>query len=52
MANIKAEQTNPKEEGAGLTHLDTLKKLRIVIRAAQRHSTSIEKQCGVSDAQL
>jgi len=33
-------------------HLDTLKKLRIVIRAAQRHSAWIEKQCGVSGAQL
>lgn len=33
-------------------HMDALKKLRIVIRAAQRHSTWIEKQCGVSGAQL
>ncbi|WP_019142845.1 MarR family winged helix-turn-helix transcriptional regulator [Noviherbaspirillum massiliense] len=33
-------------------HLHTLKKLRIVIRAAQRHSAWIEKQCGVSGAQL
>ncbi|TFW07393.1 MarR family transcriptional regulator [Oxalobacteraceae bacterium OM1] len=33
-------------------HLDTLKKLRIVIRAAQRHSAWVEKQCGVSGAQL
>jgi DNA-binding MarR family transcriptional regulator len=33
-------------------YLDTLKKLRIVIRAAQRHSAWIEKQCGVSGAQL
>lgn len=33
-------------------HLDALKKLRIVIRAAQRHSAWIEKQCGVSGAQL
>jgi DNA-binding MarR family transcriptional regulator len=32
--------------------LDALKKLRIVIRAAQRHSAWIEKQCGVSGAQL
>jgi MarR family transcriptional regulator, organic hydroperoxide resistance regulator len=37
---------------AELPHLDTLKKLRIVIRAAQRHSAWIEKQCGVSGAQL
>lgn len=33
-------------------HLAALKKLRIVIRAAQRHSAWIEKQCGVSGAQL
>jgi DNA-binding MarR family transcriptional regulator len=33
-------------------HLEALKKLRIVIRAAQRHSAWIEKQCGVSGAQL
>ena len=33
-------------------YLETLKKLRIVIRAAQRHSAWIEKQCGVSGAQL
>jgi DNA-binding MarR family transcriptional regulator len=33
-------------------HVDVLKKLRIVIRAAQRHSAWIEKQCGVSGAQL
>lgn len=37
---------------APLGHLDTLKKIRIVIRAAQRHSAWIEKQCGVSGAQL
>jgi DNA-binding MarR family transcriptional regulator len=37
------------EEPADLT---TLKKLRIVIRAAQRHSAWIEKQCGVSGTQL
>jgi len=32
--------------------LETLAKLRIVIRAAQRHSAAIQKQCGVSGAQL
>jgi DNA-binding MarR family transcriptional regulator len=32
--------------------LDILKKLRIVIRAAQRHSLWVEKQCGVGSAQL
>ncbi|HJU72070.1 MAG TPA: MarR family transcriptional regulator [Paucimonas sp.] len=33
-------------------HLDILKKLRVVIRAAQRHSQWIEKQCGITGAQL
>ncbi|HYD94574.1 MAG TPA: MarR family transcriptional regulator [Noviherbaspirillum sp.] len=32
--------------------MEALKKLRIVIRAAQRHSNWIEKQCGVTGAQL
>ncbi|HJV79318.1 MarR family winged helix-turn-helix transcriptional regulator [Noviherbaspirillum sp.] len=32
--------------------MQVLKKLRIVIRAAQRHSAWIEKQCGLSGAQL
>lgn len=36
----------------GMTDVEALKKLRIVIRAAQRHSAWIEKQCGVSGAQL
>lgn len=35
-----------------LTHLDVLKKFRIVVRAAQRHSAWVEKQCGISGAQL
>ncbi|HTD03815.1 MarR family winged helix-turn-helix transcriptional regulator [Undibacterium sp.] len=34
------------------SRLEILKKLRVVIRAAQRHSLWIEKQCGVSGAQL
>lgn len=33
-------------------HLDTLKKLRVVIQAGQRRSAWIEKQCGVTGAQL
>lgn len=33
-------------------NLEVLQKLRIVIRAAQRHSLWIEKQCGVNGAQL
>jgi DNA-binding MarR family transcriptional regulator len=40
------------EREAGPVHIQALKKLRIVIRAAQRHSAWIEKQCGVSGAQL
>ncbi|WP_338763964.1 MarR family winged helix-turn-helix transcriptional regulator [Massilia sp. METH4] len=32
--------------------LAALQKLRIVIRAAQRHSLWVEKQCGVNGAQL
>src|SRR5471032_1852289 len=36
----------------GMQQLDALKRLRIVIRAAQRHSSWVEKQCGVSGAQL
>ncbi len=39
-------------DAEGTTQMHALKKLRIVIRAAQRHSTWIEKQCGVSGAQL
>lgn len=35
-----------------IPHMEALKKLRIVIRSAQRHSAWIEKQCGVSGAQL
>lgn len=33
-------------------HMEALKKIRIVVRAAQRHSNWIEKQCGVTGAQL
>lgn len=40
------------QENESLKHLDVLKKLRIVMRAAQRHSAWIETQCGVSGAQL
>jgi len=32
--------------------LETLGKFRIIVRAAQRHSAAIQKQCGVSGAQL
>lgn len=33
-------------------HLAILKKFRIVMRSAQRHSAWIDKQCGVNGAQL
>lgn len=35
-----------------VTSLEVLQKVRIVIRAAQRHSLWVEKQCGVNGAQL
>lgn len=42
-----------ESSGAQVDHrLDVLKKLRIVFRAAQRHSLWVEKQCGVNGAQL
>lgn len=34
------------------THIDVLMKLRIIIRAAHRHSASTEKHCGVTGAEL
>ncbi|OGB23763.1 MAG: MarR family transcriptional regulator [Burkholderiales bacterium RIFCSPLOWO2_02_FULL_57_36] len=40
------------DKPAPLAYLDTLKNFRVVIRAAQRHSAWVEKQCGVSGAQL
>jgi DNA-binding MarR family transcriptional regulator len=47
------QQKNQQREGdLSDFRLDILKKLRIVVRAAQRHSQWIEKQCGVSGAQL
>jgi DNA-binding MarR family transcriptional regulator len=53
VTNTKAfGDTTPAGESRGPAHLDALKKLRIVIRAAQRHSAWIEKQCGLSGAQL
>lgn len=46
-------QELPSGQSEDLTlHVEALKKLRIVIRAAQRHSVGIEQQCGVSGAQL
>lgn len=48
----KGKSTPLSDDAGGSAHVDALKKLRIVIRAAQRHSAWIEKQCGVSGAQL
>jgi DNA-binding MarR family transcriptional regulator len=50
--SIKPVAVDPSGRTSQLAHLDTLKKFRIVIRAAQRHSAWVEKQCGVSGAQL
>lgn len=49
---IERKLTSGADTSAELTPLSTLQQLRIVIRAAQRHSAWIEKQCGVSGAQL
>jgi DNA-binding MarR family transcriptional regulator len=46
------EVTAVNEKRADATPVNALQKLRIVVRAAQRHSTWIEKQCGVTGAQL
>ncbi|GGC61129.1 MarR family winged helix-turn-helix transcriptional regulator [Undibacterium terreum] len=51
--NTPTAQASTKEGGGNIApRLEILKKLRVVIRAAQRHSLWIEKQCGVSGAQL
>jgi len=54
MANKRTMKGDSQKSGdtASQSRLDILKKLRIVIRSAQRHSLWIEKQCGVSGAQL
>ena len=51
MAKDKAKHKLEVAVSANL-RLEILKKLRIVIRAAQQHSLWIEKQCGVNGAQL
>lgn len=48
----QTEERKAPKGGDEPADLATLKKLRIVIRAAQRHSAWIEKQCGISGAQL
>lgn len=47
---VEPEPDHEQVEAA--PHMEALKKLRIVIRAAQRHSNWIEKQYGVTGAQL
>lgn len=47
-----AALTSPEMAPDEARRLSILKKLRVVIRSAQRHSSWIEKQCGVSGAQL
>ncbi len=49
---VVANKKNVKSAADTDSRLDILKKLRIVIRAAQQHSLWIEKQCGVNGAQL
>lgn len=39
-------------DDAAARRLATLQKIRIVLRTAQQHSAWVEKQCGVSGAQL
>jgi DNA-binding MarR family transcriptional regulator len=48
---MAVKNSQPEDVWAG-SRLEILKKLRIVVRAAQRHSLWIEKQCGVSGVQL
>lgn len=41
-----------KKKAANIHYLDPLKKIRQIVRFAQRHSAAIERQCGVNGAQL
>lgn len=54
MAVKKAEKTATESEESSeqARRLNILRQLRMVVRSAQRHSNWIEKQCGVSGAQL
>lgn len=45
-------QSRDDEARAEATRASVMKTIRVVIRAAQNHSKWIEKQCGVSGAQL
>lgn len=48
----KNSDQSAREEAVESPQMKVLKKMRIVIRAAQRHSAWVEKQCGVTGAQL
>lgn len=50
--NSASAQASPETLRDDERRTAILKKLRIVIRSAQRHSSWIEKQCGVNGAQL
>lgn len=52
MKNDEIEEPQGGAEMDMAARLALLQKFRIVIRAAQRHSQWVEKQCGVSGAQL
>jgi DNA-binding MarR family transcriptional regulator len=45
-------RTPTPSDDAAARRLATLQKIRIVLRTAQQHSAWVEKQCGVSGAQL
>jgi DNA-binding MarR family transcriptional regulator len=49
---MASEHEGRAQPGVEAGSLAVLQKLRVVIRAAQRHSLWIEKQCGVNGAQL
>jgi len=52
MTSTASEHKGGAAPGEEAGSLAVLQKLRVVIRAAQRHSLWIEKQCGVNGAQL
>lgn len=62
MKKIAAENPDPSVEGAGATEvalspvqkkrLDVLKQFRVLLRSIKRHYQWIEKECGMSGAQL
>lgn len=53
MTKMRAgEDTAARENGAAATPLSVLQRFRVLIRTAQRHSQWIERQSGVTGAQL